>query len=98
VSLIKPMLVSGAAGLVDGWAMWCPGCESVHAIDETWQFDGNLDAPTFSPSLLVQYGSRPGDKRCHSFVRAGHWEFLSDCTHALAGQTHPMQDIPEDAL
>ena len=24
---------------------------------------------------------------CHSFVREGRIEFLSDCTHALAGQT-----------
>lgn len=25
--------------------------------------------------------------RCHSFVRNGRIEFLSDCSHALAGQT-----------
>lgn len=24
---------------------------------------------------------------CHSFVRDGQIEFLSDCTHALAGKT-----------
>jgi hypothetical protein len=29
---------------------------------------------------------------CHSFVRDGRIEFLSDCTHALAGQT---VDLPE---
>ena len=95
MTLIRPERVSGAAGLVDGWAMWCPGCESVHAIDQTWQFDGNLTSPTFSPSLLVQYGTRPDDKRCHSFIRAGRWEFLSDCTHALANTTVLMQEIPE---
>lgn len=33
--------------------------------------------------------------RCHSFVRAGRWEFLSDCTHALAGQTVPMVPLPD---
>lgn len=36
------------------------------------------------------------DKRintvCHSFVRAGAIEFLSDCTHALAGQTVPLPE------
>lgn len=30
-------------------------------------------------------------KQCHSFVRDGRIEFLSDCTHALAGQTVPLQ-------
>lgn len=27
---------------------------------------------------------------CHSFVRDGQIEFLSDCTHALAGKTVPL--------
>lgn len=30
--------------------------------------------------------------RCHSFVRDGMVQFLSDCTHALAGQTVPLGD------
>lgn len=28
----------------------------MHAINSTWQFDGNVDAPTFSPSVLVTSG------------------------------------------
>lgn len=32
-------------------------------------------------------------RRCHSFVRSGQIEFLSDCTHQLAGQTVPMSDL-----
>ncbi len=31
---------------------------------------------------------------CHSFVRDGHIQFLSDCTHALAGQTVPLPPWP----
>ncbi len=27
---------------------------------------------------------------CHSFIRDGNIEFLSDCTHELAGQTVPL--------
>jgi hypothetical protein len=34
------------------------------------------------------------DTRCHSFVRDGRIEFLSDCTHALAGQTMPLEPRP----
>ena len=32
------------------------------------------------------------DEVCHSFVTDGRIQFLSDCTHALAGQT---VDLPE---
>lgn len=70
----------------------CPGCDDYHQIrtgENGWTWDGSLDAPTFSPSLLVTYHD---DRRCHSFVRAGRIEFLSDCTHDLAGQT---VDLPE---
>jgi len=30
---------------------------------------------------------------CHSFVTAGQIRFLSDCTHDLADQTVPMEDL-----
>jgi hypothetical protein len=30
---------------------------------------------------------------CHSFVRDGMIQFLSDCTHELAGKTVPLEDI-----
>jgi hypothetical protein len=36
-------------------------------------------------------------RRCHLFVRDGQLVLLSDCTHELAGQTVPMQDLPPDA-
>jgi hypothetical protein len=75
--------------------MWCPGCKGIHAINDTWNYDGNAESPTISPSLLIQYGSRPEDKRCHSFIVNGQWQFLSDCSHELAGQTVSMVDIPE---
>jgi hypothetical protein len=70
--------------------LWCPGCEDAHRITNLWDFDGNLDQPTFSPSILSQ-----GVTRCHSFVRAGFWEFLDDCDHDLAGKTVPMVHLPK---
>ena len=33
--------------------------------------------------------------RCHSFVTDGRIQFLADCTHALAGQTVDLPEIPE---
>lgn len=75
----------------------CPGCKDWHVIrtgPDGWTWDGSVDVPTFSPSVLVQ-GPIGGvaDGRCHSFVTAGRIEFLSDSTHALAGQT---VDLPDD--
>ncbi len=84
------------------WVMtWCPGCEQAHPFrvkgrTVTWEWDGNLEAPTFSPSYLTWSGDRDNPtSRCHSFLRAGVWEFLQDSTHSLAGQSVPMVDLPD---
>lgn len=84
-----------------GIAFWCPGCNESHAVcthgdhakGPLWNWDGNIDAPTLSPSIRVRHGRQRAEV-CHSFVRAGMIEFLGDCTHALAGQTVPLPDWP----
>jgi hypothetical protein len=58
----------------------------------TWQWDGNLEAPTLNPSILSK---RAEDQVCHSFLHNGEFQFLGDCTHSLAGQTVPMIDLPD---
>lgn len=97
--------------------IWCEGCGSAHAfhteqtnrrLGAIWKFNGNMVAPTFTPSMLVKSGHYVDGKRpcwcdyhkkpdakpdaptcfiCHSFVTDGKMQFLSDCTHELAGQT-----------
>lgn len=57
-----------------------------------WTWNGSLDAPTFSPSLLVTWPQKGIEQRCHSFITDGKIAFCGDSTHALAGQTI---DIPE---
>nr|WP_279380949.1 DUF6527 family protein [Acetobacter sacchari] len=82
---------------------WCPGCQMIHPINVTgcpqdgpkWSFDGNAQAPTFGPSVKVDLGRNPG-ATCHYFVRAGQIQFCGDSTHALAGKTVPLPDIPDD--
>lgn len=104
-------------------AFWCPGCNQAHwiAVGEgsgpRWGYNGNPDAPTFTPSVLLRSGhyvpgqegkdcwctfeERTGRKAdfkcsvCHSFVTDGRIQFLSDCTHALAGQTVDLPDQPD---
>lgn len=90
----------------------CPGCEDNHQIladpNRGWVFNGDVERPTFHPSVLVggvqwdsgegfhkpsHAGVAPGERIvCHSFVTDGRIQFLSDCTHHLAGQT---VDLPE---
>ena len=76
----------------------CPGCGHEHTVNveqdgniTPWGFNGDLNNPTFTPSVLV---TKPGmDYRCHSFVTAGFIQFLSDCTHELKGQTVELPQI-----
>lgn len=84
---------------------WCQGCDNSHSIrvegtdHPLWTWDGNVDAPTFNPSVLVTYegvhdDGSPDVRRCHTFIRGGMVEFLGDCTHKFAGQTLPLPDWP----
>lgn len=82
----------------DRLGFWCAGCETIHEArvhgEYAWSWNGSVDAPTLSPSVLVRGGSRGSDHVCHSFVTDGAIRFLSDCTHALAGQSVPLKPIP----
>jgi len=80
----------------------CPGCGVSHIVHTEkrncmgaiWTFNGDMDKPTFSPSVVVKYENGPDNKPmvCHSFIRDGKFEYLSDCTHKLAGQTFEMEN------
>jgi len=87
---------------------YCPGCRSHHGprvgrtvVDDQpfWRWNVSVMKPTLSPSILVtsprtSNGEPTGtERRCHSFVRDGKIEFLTDSTHALAGQTVPLEPI-----
>lgn len=81
----------------------CPGCRHAHGVPidgpKAWQWNGSLEEPTISPSILVQMefvGDRP-TKICHSFVRGGCIEFLGDCTHRLAGKKVPLEETNAEA-
>ena len=77
---------------------FCPGCKMGHEVWTTrrngnncvWTYNGNKDLPTINPSLLVRLSDRD---ICHSFIRDGKIQFLSDCTHSLAGQTVELPEI-----
>lgn len=90
--------VDREGGPVTGWVIHCPACGHGHKFDApehpnkitgaSWSFNGDLERPTFSPSMLIRDRVDGVDRYvCHSFVRDGRIEFLGDCTHDLAGQT-----------
>lgn len=97
---LSPILRAEAG---DRLTWWCPGCNGSHAVKtgvNGWTWNGAIDSPTFTPSVLVTYdGSDAGQAKsppavCHSFVTDGQMQFLDDCTHALAGQTVPIPPWP----
>jgi hypothetical protein len=55
----------------------CPGCNMVRGLNvlngkqPDWTWNGDVDRPTFAPSVLVTCPWRPEQTqvRCHSFVR-----------------------------
>lgn len=88
---------------------FCRGCGGTHQVpfDNStglnWSFNGNKEKPTFTPSLLNTWSANPEakeefkewrkERRCHLFIVDGMIQYLSDCTHELAGQTIPMEEI-----
>lgn len=81
-----------------GYCFWCPACDIYHAVNIEpggWTFNGDEDKPTFSPSILFHGDENGfGGFRCHSFVRDGQIQYLTDCTHDLAGKTVPLPLYP----
>lgn len=92
-------------GEIEGYYFDCPGCKSGHFVHvkphqapngASWNFNNDLEKPTFSPSILSQinYQHKPTSV-CHLFVIDGMINFLNDCTHELAGQTVAMENVDE---
>ena len=88
---------------------WCPGCEDLHAFNigtpgrPLWSWDGNVERPTLSPSMLCftvhdeDGETLPSGQRrtlCHYFLRAGVLEYCADTPHALSGKSVVLPDLP----
>lgn len=93
-------------------AIFCPGCKYYHAIptkvglEKSWTYNGDMDKPTFRPSLLLRTGSHSDPNyiddpecppsTCHSHITDGYIQFAIDSTHHLTGQTVLLPDIKPD--
>lgn len=97
----------------DRYFHWCPACADMHSLpDRGWTFDGDLVAPTFTPSFLhggvkrvVVDGRWTGEWErdadgkpipyvCHYMLTKGVLHFCGDCTHAMAGQSVLLPELP----
>ena len=83
------------------YCFYCPGCRREHPYTVRqdgghpgWTFDGNLESPTFTPSLRCLDGK--GGTECHLFLTAGKIIYCGDSPHALAGQTIDLPELEED--
>jgi histidinol-phosphatase (PHP family) len=92
------LLRNHGSGRIECAIFWCPGCREVHpytinvSTRPCWQWNANLEKPTFTPSLLC---SKDDPKRiCHLYLTDGIIDYLGDCHHALKGTKVPLIDIP----
>jgi hypothetical protein len=93
-----------------GYEIFCLGCDHRHVVYTlkgfyrvAWGFNGDVNKPTFTPSLKCTTGSLavkgyidPPEippTCCHSFIRNGQMQYLKDCTHFLKGQTVNLPEI-----
>ena len=92
------------------YEFYCHGCKINHTYsidDNGWHFNGDIENPSFTPSLLNQTPILSNEiidgkivekmkmiNRCHLFVTNGKIHYCSDCDHEFAGKTMPMQLIP----
>lgn len=95
----------------DTYRFFCPGCQEFHVFTcngklwpstgATWNFDGNLENPTVTPSINIGWGKQADPNwvepegedaainwsgRCHSTITEGKISFAKDSTHILSGQ------------
>lgn len=99
----------------DYLSLWCVACGTNHTVsinsENGWQWNGDVDSPTITPSIKVTgvqwepdsvfhkptHTVAPGEQIvCHSFVTDGVWHYLADSTHILAGRTAALEPPPED--
>lgn len=61
-----------------------------------WSFDGNLDAPTFTPSFRHRgVDGRGQPMTCHYNLIKGMLQFCGDSTHPLKNQVVPLPPLPD---
>ena len=107
---LQPITSTAHPNKIVGYRFFCPGCKDLHhywivsgvagylaggSTHPVWDFDGNLEFPTFSPSLRRTGGPADDPDICHLTLTSGLFHFHDDSTHELSGkQDIPMEEYP----
>ena len=98
---LQPITSAAHPNKIVGYRFFCPGCKELHhysivgTTHPVWDFDGNLESPTFSPSLRITTGPADDPDICHLTLTSGLFHFYPDSTHELSGkQDIPMEEYP----
>jgi hypothetical protein len=93
-------------GTLIGWEIRCPACRSWHRIwterpypttKARWTFNGNVESPSFSPSVNISCTPHKGHTyRCHFVVTNGQISYCGDCTHEMKGQTADLPVVEDE--
>lgn len=100
-----------------GFTHWCDGCDMLHKVmtnsptGPNWQFNGDLDKATFTPSVKVDgvlplteleqqkiMAGKQVEPRpfvCHYFITDGNISYCPDSTHHLSGKTVKLPELPD---
>ena len=88
---------------VGDYLFYCTGCNCHHLVTTErkndrgaqWRFNGNMEAPTFYPSIHIWVLTSDEKKKtiCHSYVSNGFIQYLLDSDHELKGQTIELSNI-----
>jgi hypothetical protein len=78
----------------------CPGCECDHGVwlkpphegGPQWEWNGDMEKPTFTPSIKVTSRYAGIDLICHMIITNGIIDY-TDSTHKLGGQKVEMVDV-----
>ena len=100
---LSPKLVKHESPGILAYSHWCEGCNHCHTFyiqcnGHTWTFDGNVNDPTFNPSMLEFYTREDNTRKtlCHYFLHSGVMKYCGDSPHALSGQEVPLKNIPDE--
>ena len=89
---------------------WCPACERMHPLPDSWTFNGDVKNPTFHPSFKQRFvrwtggvdskGLGQGEKQdliCHYISTDGKIQFCPDSWHGRSDIVQ-MPLIPADIV
>jgi len=92
---MNPTVIKTKSGMV----IRCRACGQHFIPVPRWNFNGDMECPTFSPSVNEtcnspdhpSYQSQAATSRCHFIITDGNISYCGDCTHDLKGQTLPLE-------